>query len=68
MPECASFFIISCLHCEEVVNFGVTPQGGSYEATVHHGLSVLTSAAPDAPLGSASGPAAESGHSREPHS
>lgn len=45
------------------VNFGVTPQEGSNEATVHHGLSVLTPAAPGAPLGSASGPAAGSGHS-----
>lgn len=49
-------------------NLGVTPQGGSDEATVHHGLSVLIAAAPDDLIGSASGPAAGSGHSREPHS
>lgn len=32
------------------VKSGVTPQGGSDEATGRHGLSVLTSAAPDALL------------------
>lgn len=40
------------------VNLGVTPQGGSDET--------ITSAAPDALLGSASGPAAGAGHSQEP--